>query len=116
MTRKTVALERGAALSLLLLLAAALFLAAAKVQEQKFIPVQRVVASFPSLERPETTAHTIEVKALDGVLCVFRDGVLSQRTGISVAGLPAADRLEAEQGIPVDSEAALQRLLEDLGS
>lgn len=110
------ALERGAALSLLLLLSAALFVAALKLPEQKFVPVQRAVTSLPTLERPETAAHTIELRSLDGVLCVFRDGVLSQRTGISVAGLPAADRLDAEQGISVDSEAALQRLLEDLGS
>lgn len=116
MTGKNATLERIAALSLLLLLAAALFLAALRLPDAQFSAAEKTLSALPSLERPEALTHTIEVKALDGVLCVFRDGVLSQRTSISVLGLPSADQAEAEQGIRVGSEAALQQLLEDLGS
>ena len=77
---------------------------------------------FSTREEPETveTVRVSEYILADygghvAVFCPQRGGAPRQVTAIEVQHLPAADRLQLQNGIPVDSTVELAMLLEDLG-
>jgi hypothetical protein len=60
-----------------------------------------------------STVSQYQLRSHQGTLCIYRNGILIQDTGISVEGLPAEDRAELEAGLSVSDAAALAALLED---
>ena len=63
--------------------------------------------------------ETLRLGAWEGSVAIFDGGdAVAPRsvTDIEIGSLRAADRALIERGLPVESEEALQALLEDLGS
>ena len=56
------------------------------------------------------------LRSTDGMVCVYRNGVLFYKTDIPVVSLPEQNRKELEEGIEVSSETEMHQLLEDFGA
>lgn len=67
-------------------------------------------------EKPSTQGSTLVLRETDGMVCVYRDGVLFYKTDIPVVTLPEQNRVELARGIEVANETEMHRLLEDFGS
>lgn len=65
---------------------------------------------------PETESGALVVREHNGMVCVYRDGILYYKTDIPVISLPEQNRKELSEGIKVANETEMHRLLEDFGA
>lgn len=70
--------------------------------------------SAHSAEEPTESGYT--VAAHDGRVAIFRGDILLRVTDTPIESLPKADRVRLYDGITVDSEKELKRMIEDLCS
>lgn len=98
-------------------LAAAMVLAAGSVSAALIIPPLLPQAQAVAVDaKGEVPASLYTLRVQSGEVCVFQGDTLVQRTGVSVASLPASDRNLLDGGISANSAAELASLLEDLTS
>ena len=77
---------------------------------------QADVSVAASQEKADESASSLIVREQDGMVCVFRDGVLFYQTDIPVISLPEQNRKELSRGIEVANETEMHQLLEDFGA
>ena len=77
---------------------------------------QASVSVAVSEEKAQEQTSQLIVREKDGMVCVYRDGVLFYQTDIPVVSLPEQNRKELAQGVEVANETEMHQLLEDFGA
>lgn len=67
-------------------------------------------------EKSAGQESSLVLRSTDGMVCVYRNGVLFYKTDIPVVSLPEQNRKELEEGIEVSNETEMHQLLEDFGA
>ena len=69
-----------------------------------------------SQEKEADPEGPLVLRESDGMVCVYRNGVLFYQTDIPVLSLPEQNRKELAEGIEVANETEMHQLLEDFGA
>lgn len=67
-------------------------------------------------EKEVEDSQPLVLRETDGMVCVYRNGVLFYKTDIPVISLPEQNRKELAEGIEVANETEMHQLLEDFGA
>lgn len=67
-------------------------------------------------EKEDRSDGPLILRESNGMVCVYRNGVLFYQTDIPVISLPEQNRKELEEGIEVANETEMHQLLEDFGA
>ncbi len=102
--------KRLAALSCVLAALSAVFAIGTYNSKTDEIPEPVPVSAEKAVDEPFVAS------AKNGRVVIFRGNELIMRTDIDVRTLPQADQLKLENGVTLDDEESLARLLEDYAS
>lgn len=69
-----------------------------------------------SQEKETQQEGPLVLRESNGMVCVYRNGVLFYQTDIPVLSLPEQNRKELAKGIEVANETEMHQLLEDFGA
>lgn len=67
-------------------------------------------------EKEAEDSQPLVLRETDGMVCVYRNGILFYKTDIPVISLPEQNRKELAEGIEVANETEMHQLLEDFGA